>query len=215
MPRRRLVFDVPKGKEQHYSEIPKGHLLGSVNAPLFHSYSYYMPAAAFAPSLHKEVDEKLKLQTWVNYKQNALLMLPILLFGWKSVWRSIVGGLVWAESESAFASWDGHVTFGSSHISGHLVGFTLYSAIRLLFNNKASMPFKMLIGVLGLVTGSWQTAYFFLSQWAGHDNFSAVGDWGFIHRVDNVAHVGGILTGMLNAFFVKPSSKASLGLKGL
>jgi hypothetical protein len=201
MPRRRLVFEVPKGKEQHYSEIPKGHLLGSVNAPLFHSYSYYMPAAAFAPSLHKEVDEKLKLQTWINYKQNALLMLPILLFGWTSVWRSIVGGVAWAEAESMFASWDGHVTFGSSHVSGHLVGFTLYKFIRLIFSSKGSIAFKTLIGVLGLLVGTWKTAYRFYHIWAAHSNFGAVGDVGLIHRVDNVAHIGGILTGMINAHY--------------
>jgi hypothetical protein len=203
MTRRRLVFDVPKGKEQHYSEIPANEILGSVTAPLYHSYSYYMPSKAFPPSQWREVDEKLKLQTWINYKQVALLMLPILLFGWTSVWRSLVGGVAWAEAESMFATWDGHVTFGPSHVSGHLVGFTMYKFIRLIFSSKGSMAFKFLTGVLGLLAGTWQTAYRFYHIWADHSNFGAVGDPGLIHRVDNVAHIGGILTGMLNAHYTQ------------
>ena len=43
MTRRALIFTVPKGKEIHYSKI-QGPIIGSVWAPLYHSYSYYMPA---------------------------------------------------------------------------------------------------------------------------------------------------------------------------
>ncbi len=205
--RRRLVFNVPKGKERHYSKIPADEILGSVTAPLYHSYSYYMPSDQFDASQRKEVDEKLKLQTWINYKSIGMLMLPVLLFGWTSVWRCLVGGVVWAESESMFASWDGAVTFGPSHVSAHVAGFSLVSLIRLLYNKRASISAKALVVGLGFAVGSWDVVWHFLKEWAIHDNFSPVGDWHLIHRVDNVAHVGGILTGMLNAYYVSQSFK--------
>ena len=61
--RRKLLFDIPKGPEVPYWKI-KGRILGEVWAPLYHAYSYYMPASA--PRVNRDIewhDRKLKKLT--------------------------------------------------------------------------------------------------------------------------------------------------------
>ena len=120
MTRRALIFTVPKGKEIHYSKI-QGPIIGSVWAPLYHSYGYYMPA-----NTSRDPDGEnttLKLNSKLGLGSALLTVLTCAAFGVKPLIRAAVGGVLWAESESAFATWDGHVTFGSSHVSAHAGGF--------------------------------------------------------------------------------------------
>ena len=203
--RRRLLFNVPPGKEQHYSKI-QGRILGSVWAPIYHSYGYYMPANAFPPGERDDLDKMLTRNSWDGVKFVVIQVLPNILFGWPAVWRSVVGGLIWAESESLFATWDGHVTFGSSHVAAHLSGFYLYSAISFLFSSTHIIN-KIIVVLVGYFASSFEILQDFLGAWY-RDDFGAVSKYelgdkkgSLGHRIDNVAHIGGILTGMINAYF--------------
>ena len=192
MTRRALIFTVPKGKEVHYSKI-KGPIIGSVWAPLYHSYSYYMPA-----NTSRDPDGEnttLKLNSKLGLGSALLTVLTCAAFGVKPLIRAAVGGVLWAESESAFATWDGHVTFGSSHVSAHAGGFFVWSAIRELLKGKYSTSRLLVLAALSVF--SLPEILVDLDMWAG-DGFGPVGSF-HIHRVDHVAHIGGILTGFLNA----------------
>jgi hypothetical protein len=202
--RRRLIFNVPPGKEQHYSKID-GRILGSVWAPIYHSYGYYMAATAFPPGDGDDVDMRLKRNSWDGLKGTFFSLLPNILFGWPAFWRSIVGSLIWAESESLFATWDGHVTFGTSHVTAHLAGFYLYSAIRSLFSSTHILG-KIFVVLLGYFT-VWDVITDYVGAWM-RDDFAPVSKYEhgdrvrtLGHRIDHVAHIGGILTGMINAHF--------------
>ena len=201
--RRRLVFNVPPGKEQHYSKI-QGRILGSVWAPIYHGYGYYVPATAFPPGVRDDLDKRLTHNSWDAVKWGVIALLPNILFGWPAIWRSVVGSLIWAESESLFATWDGHVTFGSSHVAAHLSGFYLYSAISFLFSS-AHILSKIFVVLLGYF--NYQILFDFVDAWY-LDDFGPVSKYELGdkkgplgHRIDNVAHIGGILTGMINAYF--------------
>ena len=93
MSHRALVFNVPKGNEVHYSKIQ-----GKI-APLYHSYSYYVPANKFPPRMHNATHIMLEEQYKI-VRNTAILLVPLsLLFGWTSFWRCALGGVVWAEAE--------------------------------------------------------------------------------------------------------------------
>ena len=193
MTRRALIFTVPKGKEIHYSKI-QGPIIGSVWAPLYHSYSYYVPANT---SRDPDGDDAiLKRNSKLALGSALLTLLSCAAFGVKPLIRAAVGGVLWAESESAFATWDGHVTFGSSHVSAHAGGFFVWSAIREILKGKYSTSRLLLLAVLSLL--SLPEILVDVDTWAG-DGFRPVGYF-HIHRVDHVAHIGGILTGFLNAY---------------
>ena len=133
MTRRALVFDVPKGKEMHYSKI-KGPILGYVWAPLYHGYGYYMPANTSSDPVNDDIT--LKRNSKLNLRDNLLTVLSCAAFGVKPLIQVAIGAVLWAELESAFATWDGHVTFGSSHLGAHAMGFYIWSAIRTLLKGK-------------------------------------------------------------------------------
>ena len=127
------------------------------------------------------------------------LLFP-LVFGWTSFWRCALGGVLWAETESMFATWDGHVTFGSSQVLGHASGFFIYSAVRRLMFQKTSTFMKIALILLGIIPADTIIAFF--NAWS-NDGFRPVGTFdAHVHRVDHVAHIGGILTGFLNAHFI-------------
>ena len=201
--RRRLVFDVPKGKETHYSKI-RGRILGPVWAPIYHAYSYYLPASKF-PSYScarlLSIDQELQVDSEHNLRDNIFPILFVGIFGWTPLWRSIVGGIVWAESESLFATWDGHVTFGSSHVYAHIAGFTVIMVVRTIFM-KTSILSKLL--VLAISYPAWGALFNLTKEWA-EDGFRPVSllKEGYTFRVDHVAHIGGLLTGAINAYFTK------------
>jgi hypothetical protein len=211
MARRALIFTVPKGREVHYSKI-QGPIIGSVWAPLYHSYGYYMPA-----NTSRDPDGEntsLKFYSKLGLTNSFVTVLSCAVFGVKPLIRAGVGGILWSEFESAFATWDGHVTFGSSQLGSHAIGFYVWSAIRELLKGKYSTGRLLLL--LGLSVFSIPGFYEMVSAWAG-DGFDPVSplvrtefemktNYGYednggfhIHRVDHVAHIGGILTGFLNA----------------
>ena len=193
MVRRALIFTVPKGKEVHYSKI-QGPIIGYVWAPLYHSYGYYMPLATSPDPVGENAT--LKQNSKLGLGSALLTVLSCAAFGVKPLIRAAVGGVLWAESESAFATWDGHVTFGSSHVSAHAGGFFVWSAIRELIKGKYSTSRLVLLAALSIF--SVPEIVFQIDMWAG-DGFGPVGSF-HIHRVDHVAHIGGILTGFLNAY---------------
>jgi hypothetical protein len=200
--RRRLIFNVPPGNEQHYSRI-QGRILGSVWAPIYHGYGYYMPASVFPPREHADVNSRLTDASWNNLKSVFISMLPMILFGWPALWRSVVGGLIWAESESLFATWDGHLSFGSSHVGAHLSGFYLYSTIRTLFSST-DWFYKIFVVLVGYFV-AWDHIQDMVGAWI-RDDFGPVSKYvhgdrkgPLGHRVDHVAHIGGLVTGMINA----------------
>ena len=199
--RRRLIFNIPPGKEEHYSKI-QGGILGPVWAPLYHSYSYYMPANNVRQP-HFLINQSL----WNRSTEGAWFALFAVLvtgvFGWNALIRAAVGSVVWSEAESVFATWDGHVTFGTSHITAHAGGFFLFSAVREILTSKKLSWLRILL--LGLSFVTLPDLIVFVGIWV-RDGFSPVSvpvSKGMVHRIDNVAHIGGILTGFLNAYFLK------------
>jgi hypothetical protein len=143
-------------------------------------------------------------QEHATLKQNSKLGLGLSLlnvlssavFGVKPLIRCAVGGVLWSEFESAFATWDGHVTFGSSQMDAHAGGFYLWSAIRELRKGKYSTGRLILLLALSII--SLPALYEYVVAWV-RDGFAPVGKF-HIHRIDHVAHIGGILTGFLNAY---------------
>ena len=198
--RRRLVFNIPPGQEAHYTDI-KGEILGRVWAPLYHGYGYYMAKSAF-PNNAAEVDERLKAISKSNAKHTFAIMLATLIFGVKPMLQNLTGGIAWAEGESIFASWDGHVTFGSSHVQAHGMGFLTVSLIRELIKN----PFGWR-SLLMIVFFLWEQIPHTVIAWIGgwvNDGYRPVSELGHDDfRTDHVAHIGGLVTGILNSALLK------------
>ena len=199
MPRRSLIFTVPPGKELHYSKI-QGEILGKVWAPLFHAYGYYLPKANVPAEDQAYVNVELTENSEKALVTGALehLLLWVAL-GRNPALISLIGGVVWAESESLFAYWDGHVTFGSSHVSAHCIGYGLTSIFMKKGFSKWSLPFILVAATI--LTD-------FLGVWAS-DGFAVTSDkpHGLPHRVDHLAHIGGIVVGMLTAWLTKNKFK--------
>ena len=198
MPRRRLIFDVPPGHELHYSKIPPNTgYLGSRWAPLFHAYGYYIPTANVTVDRQAGVNHLL-----IENSKSGLLIAAVLnLFLWlgldaNSALISVTGGLLWAELESAFAYWDGHVTFGSSQVSAFATGYGLTSIFMKKRFSWWNLPFIALAA---------PTLYVFLRDWA-KDGFAVVSKETYCctpHRIDHLAHIGGMVAGLTTAWLTK------------
>ncbi len=198
--RRKLLFDLPKGPEVPYWKI-KGRIVGEVWAPLYHAYSYYMPASARTvnnPGMVEFYDRKLKKLTRDNLQFCAYLSLPWLLVGWKPFLKLLAGGIVWSELESMFSYWDSNgdvVSFGSSHFMFYAIGY-LYGQI---WVRRKKWDTQMLVMGAGSAFLAYDTLYPAFFQWkeAGYkatDPLESLNE-GMPFRTDHAAHVGGFLAG--------------------
>jgi len=211
--RRKLLFDIPKGPEVPYWKI-KGRIIGEVWAPIYHAYSYYMPASARTVNRDPEGlsrsydvsverwDRKMKRLTRDNLQFCAYLSLPWLLVGWKPFLKLLVGGIAWSELESMFSYWDSNgdvVSFGSSHFMFYAIGY-LYG--QMWVRRKKKYDTQMLVMFAASAFLAYDTLYPAFFQWkeAGYkatDPLETLDDihydWPF--RTDHAAHVGGFLAG--------------------
>jgi len=201
--RRKLLFDIPKGPEVPYWKI-KGRIVGEVWAPLYHAYSYYMPASARTvnkPGMVDFWDRKLKKLTRDNLQFCAYLSLPWLLVGWKPFLKLLAGGIVWSELESMFSYWDSNgdvVSFGSSHFMFYAIGY-LYG--QMWVRRKKKYDTQMLFMFAGSAFLGYDTLYPAFFQWR-EAGYKATDPLEFLDeehampfRTDHVAHVGGFLAG--------------------
>ena len=198
MPRRALIFNVAPGKELHYLKIPPnaGGYVGRRWAPFFHAYGYYLPTANVSLESRAGVNEQL-----IKNSQDGVLTVVIehlllwLALGGNPALISLIGGVLWAEMESAFAYWDGHVTFGSSHVSAHCLGYGLGSIFLKKGFSKWELPFMLFTAPV---------LYFFVTEWVG-DGFDVVSQSSGCcpHRIDHMAHIGGVVTGVISACLTK------------
>jgi len=194
--RRALVFSVPKGLEEHYSKI-NGKYVGTIWAPFFHAYGYYLPTINVPSSHQDHINKKLKEQSLDSLRATGIqLMLLWLALGGNRALIGLIGGILFAEMESYFAYWDGHVTFGSSHVMAHSIGYGLVSMM---------LQKKLTMWMLPFVIFSTPTFYNFVTMWAADDfNVVSKGSVGDIwHRIDHVAHIGGIVAGAITALLTK------------
>ena len=193
--RRALVFTVPQGRELHYLKF-KGEYLGRRWAPFFHAYGYYLPTVNVL-SDRDGVDRDLKRQSADNLINNGIehLLLWLALGGNRAL-IGLIGGILWAEMESAFAYWDGHVTFGSSHVTAHFIGYGIVSMM---------MQKRLTIWMLPFVTFNVLNLKFFIEKW-WQDGFAVVSKVnapGIQHRTDHLAHIGGLVAGGITALVTK------------
>ena len=200
--RRRLVFNIPPGPETHYSDI-KGEILGRVWAPLYHGYGYYLPKNKFPPENAPAIDAFLKLLSKDGGKHAVKTMLATLVFGVKPFLQNLSGAIAWAEGESIFASWDGHVTFGSSQVVAHATGFLSVALIQELIKNPFGWRSLLMIALFWFLEVP-KTVKDWVKVWKNLSNYAAVSPTlpGVPMRIDNVAHIGGLVTGALNAAFL-------------
>ena len=192
--RRALVFTVPQGRELHYLAF-HGEYLGRRWAPFFHAYGYYLPKINVPISDEDHVDHVLKEQSKSALKTNGkLLILLLLALGRNRALIGLIGGILWAEMESGFAYWDGHVTFGSSHVISHSCGYGIVSMM---------LQKKLTIWMLPFLIYSVPLFYEFVGWWK-RDGFGVVGSArGYQHRTDHLAHIGGIVAGGITALLTK------------
>ena len=127
--RRRLVFTIPKDVETHYSEI-KGEYIGKIWNPLYHAYSYYLPAESSHENVRKSDNDELTGKSIRNLKVAMASMILLSPMGTNAMLINVLGSVLWAESESIFAKWDGHVSFGSSHLMAHTWGFGIAAILK-------------------------------------------------------------------------------------
>ena len=194
--RRALVFTVPQGRELHYLKF-KGEYLGRRWAPFFHAYGYYLPTSNVPSSLQDYINKKLKEQSLDSLRATGIqLMLLWLALGGNRALIGLIGGILFAEMESYFAYWDGHVTFGSSHVMAHSIGYGLVSMM---------LQKKLTMWMLPFLIFTTPTFYNFVTMWAA-DDFKVVSK-GYValtwHRVDHLAHIGGIVAGAITALLTK------------
>ena len=209
--RRALVFTVPKGREEHYLRIKPRYAIphvpgletnkfstrmyvGRIWAPFFHAYGYYLPTLNIYKHLDR-TDKELKQGSLDSLRANGIqLMLLWLALGGNRALIGLIGGILFAEMESYFAYWDGHVTFGSSHVMAHSIGYGLVSMM---------LQKKLTMWMLPFVIFSTPTFYNFVTMWAA-DDFKVVGEArGYPHRIDHLAHIGGIVAGAITALLTK------------
>ena len=193
--RRKLIFNVPKGRETPYFKI-KGTPLGKVWAPLFHGYGYYLPPSG-NPGADARVDKRLAKESAENLQYAAINMLLVLPLGMWPFLYNVLGALLWTEGESLFAYWDGHVTFGSSHTMGHTWGFAIVSVVRLALKGRFRHWMLLLLPLLYNTVNGVRN---FLRMWSEGD-YGPVSDSMGDHRVDNVAHIGGLVAGAFTAWW--------------
>ena len=198
--------------------------MGKVWAPLFHAYSYYLPKAPIPAQLVPRVDDQLTTASIENL-QHALLNMALLApLGTNRVIFNILGGLLFAEAESAFALWDGHVSFGSSHTMGHTWGFGLVSIIIKIWKSsvlKNKLPLILLIPFIGFAFSgidfflwNWRKDGFHVTQ---QGEFKPDYEFGDLHRIDNLAHIGGIVAGAITAVLTSKTNivKESFAYTGI
>ena len=219
--RRALVFTVPKGKEEHYLRIPRRYALpprfaipgleahfkfstqmyvGRRWAPFFHAYGYYLPTINVPLRIQDHINKKLKEQSLDSLRATGIqLMLLWLALGGNRALIGLIGGILFAEMESYFAYWDGHVTFGSSHVTAHSIGYGLVSMM---------LQKKLTIWMLPFLIYTTPLFYTFVTWWA-RDGFKVVGSGIYrpgghsLHRVDHLAHIGGMVAGAITALLTK------------
>jgi hypothetical protein len=197
MKRRALIFDVPPGRELHYSKI-HGEYLGTRWAPLFHAYGYYLPITNVPFGERSQVHDVLERNSKFVALETFLVHPTLLYLAFKDlnpVLFGLIGGVVWAEVESYFAYWDGHVTFGSSHVTAHLAGYGLTKILMKRFKGFSWWMILYIAYCLFIV-------FTFARQW-GHDGFAVTGEENnpdYPHRIDHLAHIGGLLAGAFTAW---------------
>ena len=193
MSRRALIFNVAPGRETHYSKI-KGEYIGRRWAPLFHAYGYYLPRANVEDPEY--VDKLLTVLSKEALKLAILQNIVMLPLGVNAVLINMLGSVIWAESESLFAYWDGYVSFGSSHLTAHWIGYGLAT---LLIKKGLS------IWTLPLLILSVKALYEFGTAWK-HDGYRVTSDRpsGMLpFRTDHLAHIGGVVAGALSAWVTR------------
>ena len=192
--RRKLLFNIPPGLERPYWQIPQEYMLGQVWAPLYHGYGYYMDARAFVPdpvSL-QDIHAKLTEQAYSGLLTTAIFHGLSLAWGTRSSLKLAGTSVLFTELESYWATnVEKSVTFGSSHSVATAVGHIL---TKYLLTKKRSW-FQAIAALIAL----YQAGEF--AWWWQSDSFQAVGH-GSVHRIDHVAHIGGMLVGALSAYFV-------------
>ena len=211
---RRLIFTVPSGDETHYWKIKGGkeETVGKVWAPLFHAYSYYLPKAKVPQRLWKRVDDNLTAASIGNLKHALMNMMFLAPMGPNRMIMNLLGSVGFAELESGFAYLDGNVSFGSSHTMGHTWGFGLVSLVLMLWRSSIRKNRWVYLLLLPFITNAIAGAGAFYYQW--HlDGYQITnlqpftpdyeGGKGWLHRIDHMAHIGGLIAGGLTAFFTR------------
>ena len=120
-----------------------------------------------------------------------LVMLPL---GVNAVLFNMIGSVLWAESESYFAYWDGHVSFGSSHMAGHWIGYGLATLML-----KKGLSFW----TLPLLLWAVKVLYDFVGMWRHDDYHVTSKDTTSDFRTDHLAHMGGVVAGALTAWVTR------------
>ena len=195
--RRKLIFNIPPGNERPYWQIPPQYLLGKVWAPIYHGYGYYMDGRLIQPSVGvtaQSVDKKLTLQAQLGLLETVLRHALSFAWGTKSALKLAATSVLWSEFESYWAvHMENAVSFGTSHSVATATGHAL-TKFSLTKNRTTFQWIAMIVALLQLgMFGTW---------WI-KDGLQPVGPGGKRpHRVDHVAHIGGMLVGALSAFFV-------------
>ena len=201
--RRRLVkdarFGIADGPEEHYLDIRArgGKIVGKVDAPLFHSYTYYMPE-----NPDKEYRFPHNDDGW--FKDHLTSMAYMATFvGPSHAVACFLGMYTWAETESLFARYVANaVTFGRSHVDFFICGYGLGVV------GQTSLPTSLL--------AAWYYGFQDdLSVWEGflwwqRDGFplvSSLNSSAYSFRVDHFAHIGGIVAGFFLSRYVSRNVK--------
>ena len=196
--RRALVFTVPQGRELHYLKIKPhtgehGDYVGRRWAPFFHAYGYYLPREGNRNP--EELDTSLKRKSKHALEHALYENLVMLPLGVNAVLFNMIGSVLWAESESYFAYWDGHVSFGSSHLTAHWIGYGLATLL---------IKKGLTIWTLPLLLWAIRTLIEFFFMWK-NDGFkvTSANDGMSDFRTDHLAHMGGIVAGVLTAWVTR------------
>ena len=194
--RRKLLFNIPPGNEKPYWQIPPQFLLGKVWAPIYHGYGYYIDGRTIVPSAGvtvQSVHNQLTTQAQVGLAETTLIHALSLAWGTKSALKLAATSVLFSELESYWAvHMENAVSFGSSHSIATAAGHIL---LKFMLTKKPTW-----LQIFAAVVASFQFGTFGF-MWIKH-GFKAVGPAGKIHRMDHVAHIGGMLTGALSAYFV-------------
>ena len=198
---RRLVkdarFGIADGPEEHYLDIRArgGKIVGKVDAPLFHSYTYYMP---YDPDKDYHFPHN---DGWFKDHLTELAKMAAFV-GPSHAVACFLGMYTWAETESLFARYVAKaVTFGRSHVDFFICGYGLGLV------GKTSLPTSLLAAWyygLNPDVSVWEA---FL--WWQRDGFALVSPSAYLgsHRVDHFAHIGGIVAGFFLSRYVSRNVK--------
>lgn len=193
--RRKLLFDVPPGNEIPYWKILPQNLLGTVWAPFYHGYGYYMDKRAFHPQDWQNVHNGLKDQSQYALLSTVIVHALSLPWGRYGTLKLIGTSILFSEIESYLAvNLENVVSFGSSHSLAVAVGYILSKSF--FAKNRDISWLKISAGIVAMLQ-----VLDFAYMWA-KDGFKAVGHGAPFHRVDNVAHIGGMLVGALAGTFL-------------